>query len=95
MIATISPISASHRLNLAISPTDMSVGGGTSSSMDDAVSGTIAQGVVVVTSAGNDNQSACLQSPAAVATAITVGATDLGDARASYSNFGNCVSIFA
>jgi cerevisin len=76
--------------------TDMSLGsGGTSSTIDAAVSGAIAQGIVIVTSAGNDNQSACLQSPAAVNTAITVGATDYDDSRASYSNYGPCVAVFA
>jgi subtilisin family serine protease len=74
----------------------MSLGSsGTSSTIDKAVSAVIAQGVVIVTSAGNDNQSACLQSPATVNTAITVGATGSDDTRASYSNYGSCVAVFA
>src|SRR5262249_22350798 len=37
----------------------------------------------------------CNTSPARVATAITVGATDSSDNRASFSNFGTCLDIFA
>src|SRR5262249_20674043 len=44
---------------------------------------------------GNSNVSACTSSPADVAEAITVGATTIADARASFSNFGTCVDIFA
>jgi len=38
---------------------------------------------------------ACTQSPARVPAAITVGATQENDARASFSNTGTCVDIFA
>ena len=38
---------------------------------------------------------ACTVSPARQADAITVGATDTKDARASYSNYGTCLDIFA
>ena len=44
--------------------------------------------------AGNDNQNACNVSPARAPAAITVGATDAADVRASFSNFGTCVDIF-
>lgn len=49
----------------------------------------------MVVSAGNSNADACLYSPASEPTAITVGATTSSDARASYSNFGTCVDVFA
>jgi len=45
--------------------------------------------------AGNSNANACNSSPARAAAAITVGATTTTDARASFSNFGTCVDIFA
>ena len=45
--------------------------------------------------AGNSNRNACNYSPARVANAITVGATTSSDARASYSNYGSCLDIFA
>lgn len=74
---------------------NMSLGGGASSSVDDAVRRVIADGVTVVVSAGNSTADACTQSPARVAAALTVGATTSTDARASYSNFGTCVDLFA
>jgi subtilisin family serine protease len=38
---------------------------------------------------------ACNSSPARVAAALTVGATDATDAPASFSNYGDCVDLFA
>ncbi len=74
---------------------NMSLGGGLSSSLDTAVSNAIASGVTFAIAAGNSNTSACSSSPADVSTAITVAATDSNDARASFSNYGTCVDIFA
>jgi CSLREA domain-containing protein len=66
-----------------------------STSLDAAVAQSVADGVTYVVSAGNDQANACNQSPAREASAITVGATDVNDARAAFSNFGSCVDIFA
>src|SRR4030095_10088736 len=44
---------------------------------------------------GNDNTDACTSSPADVAEAMTIGATDATDTRASFSNFGSRVDWFA
>lgn len=44
---------------------------------------------------GNDNRDACNYSPAAAENAVTVGASTLGDDRAYFSNFGECVDVFA
>lgn len=74
---------------------NMSLGGGLSTALDTAVSGAINAGVTVVVAAGNSNVDACTASPARVPSAITVGATTSSDARASYSNFGTCLDIFA
>ncbi|HEX8172029.1 MAG TPA: S8 family peptidase [Thermoanaerobaculia bacterium] len=74
---------------------NMSLGGGASSSLDSAVSNSIAAGVTYAIAAGNSNVDACTSSPARVGSAITVGATTSSDARASYSNYGTCVDIFA
>jgi subtilisin family serine protease len=74
---------------------NMSLGGGANSSVDNAVKNSIAAGVSYAVAAGNSNADACNSSPARVAEALTVGATTSSDARASYSNFGSCVNLFA
>ncbi len=74
---------------------NMSLGGDLSESLDEAVKSAVQSGVVFVVAAGNENQSACNVSPSNVPEAITVGATTRTDSRASYSNFGKCVDIFA
>jgi subtilisin family serine protease len=74
---------------------NMSLGGGASSALDTAVSNAIAAGVTFAIAAGNSNADACAGSPSRVGPAITVGATTSGDARASFSNWGTCVDIFA
>ena len=63
--------------------------------MDAAVAGAIAKGVVVSVAAGNSNGDACNYSPARVPDAITVGAITTIDVRASFSNFGSCLDLFA
>ena len=64
-------------------------------SLDTAVNNSINTGLTYVLAAGNSNKSACDISPARVGSAITVGATDIADQRASFSNFGLCVDLFA
>ncbi len=74
---------------------NMSLGGGASAALDQAVQNSVAAGITYSVAAGNSNANACNFSPARVGEAITVGATTSTDARASYSNFGSCVDIFA
>jgi subtilisin family serine protease len=74
---------------------NMSLGGGASTSLDQAVANSVASGVVYAVSAGNSNVSACTQSPARTPSALTVAASNKTDHRASFSNFGTCVDIFA
>ena len=74
---------------------NMSLGGGVSASLNTAVKNSVAAGVVYAVAAGNDGGDACLHSPAAEPTAITVGATDINDGFASFSNRGSCVDINA
>jgi subtilisin family serine protease len=74
---------------------NMSLGGGEDRVLDDAVRKSVAAGITYALAAGNDNKDACTTSPARTAEAITVGATTNTDARASFSNFGGCVDIFA
>jgi subtilisin family serine protease len=79
---------------------NMSLGGGVNTSLDDAVERSIASGVSYTVAAGNGNilglpENACNTSPARVPGAVTVGATDDTDRRASFSNYGTCVDLFA
>jgi subtilisin family serine protease len=68
---------------------------GPSQAVDDAVRGAINDGVAFAVAAANSNADACTDSPARVPEAMTVGATDQNDARASFSNWGACVDWFA
>lgn len=74
---------------------NMSLGGPASSTLDGAIKNLIAKGISVVVAAGNSNADACNYSPSRVVEAITVGATSSDDNRASYSNFGTCLDVFA
>ena len=74
---------------------NMSLGGGASTALDNAVKASIGSGVTYAIAAGNSNRDACRFSPARVPAAITVGATTSTDARASYSNYGACLDLFA
>jgi len=74
---------------------NMSLGGGANEMLDTAVRNSIADGIPYGVAAGNADGDACLMSPARVATAITVGATGPTDERATFSNRGSCLDIFA
>jgi aqualysin 1 len=82
-----------HHVNPAVA--NMSLGGGGTQAVDDAVTRSIQSGVTYSVSAGNSNASACNYSPARTPSALTIGATTSTDARASYSNWGSCVDWFA
>ncbi|HBA87794.1 MAG TPA: serine protease [Geobacter sp.] len=84
-----------HKKALAPAVANMSLGGRSSTALDNAVKTSIGSGVTYAVAAGNDRQDACRTSPARVPAAITVGATTLTDARASYSNYGACLDLFA
>ena len=74
---------------------NMSLGGSRNSSVDAAVQRVIDDGVTVAVAAGNSNTNACNSSPARLASAVTTGATDGADRRASFSNYGSCLDLFA
>ena len=74
---------------------NLSLGSSYSSTVNAAVAGAVSKGITMVVAAGNSNANACNYSPASEPSAITVGATTSSDARASYSNFGSCLDVFA
>jgi subtilisin family serine protease len=74
---------------------NMSLGGGYSSAQNTAVTNLANAGVFVAVAAGNENQNACNVSPASASAVLTVAASTSSDARASYSNYGSCVDIYA
>jgi serine protease len=92
VIAGIEWVTANH-LKPAVA--NMSLGGGASTALDDAVRNSIAAGVTYAIAAGNSNADACGSSPARVSQALTVGSSTSSDARSSFSNFGSCVDVFA
>jgi subtilisin family serine protease len=79
---------------------NMSLGGGASQLLDDAVRATAAKGIVFTIAAGNASVNACTSSPArtgggATPGVLVVAATDSSDVEASFSNYGSCVDIWA
>lgn len=74
---------------------NMSLGGEPSDALDAAVRSAIQDGFTFVVAAGNSFSDARNFSPARVAEAITVGATDVNDIRAWFSNYGPGLDLFA
>jgi subtilisin family serine protease len=83
----------SNHASLAV--VNMSIAGPASTSLDSAVRSTMAAGVLCVVGAGNDGVNASNTSPARVTEALTIAASLNNDSRASYSNFGPAVDLFA
>lgn len=73
---------------------NMSLGGGKSTAVNNAVTAAVNAGLFMAVAAGNSNDDACDYSPASATTAFTVGASDINDRRAYYSNYGTCLDIF-
>jgi subtilisin family serine protease len=92
VIAGVDWVTANH-IDPAVA--NMSLGGGASTALDNAVRNSIAAGVTYAVAAGNSNTNAANSSPARVTQAITVGSSTSSDARSSFSNFGSVVDIFA
>jgi subtilisin family serine protease len=82
-----------HAVHPAVA--NMSLGGDHSPSLEAAVQRSINSGVTFVVAAGNEHVNAARTSPAGLPAAITVGATDRKDRRASFSNYGSVLDIFA
>ena len=74
---------------------NMSLAGETNRACEAAVRNSIRAGVTYVVAAGNGNSDAANYSPAGLAEAITVGATNQSDGRAEFSNYGPTLDLFA
>lgn len=74
---------------------NMSLGSEGDDYIDEMTEQAIKAGVYVVAAAGNENESACKSSPARGPRVITVGAIGPSDQRATFSNYGRCVDVFA
>jgi len=92
VIAGVDWVTANH-LNPAVA--NMSLGGGKSPALDQAVTNLWNSGVFLAVAAGNDNVDACTESPSGAASVFTVAASEKTDAKASYSNWGTCVEAYA
>jgi len=74
---------------------NMSLGGPYDGAVNAATTRVVDDGVFVSVAAGNDNADACSGSPASALGVVSVGAVDRTDTRASFSDFGPCVDLFA
>ncbi|MEU4570565.1 S8 family peptidase [Micromonospora sp. NPDC023956] len=74
---------------------NVGVTSGPNTSLNTAVANLVTDGIVVTVPAGNSNVNACTVSPASVPSVLTVGATQTNDSRASFSNWGSCLDLFA
>ena len=77
------------------STANLSLGSSKSLAMEMAVDAAVDSGVHFAIAAGNENEDACLSSPAGAQKSITVGASTFSDDRAFFSNWGTCVDVFA
>ena len=96
VIAGVDYVTAQKQANPGIPMVaNMSLQGPLDTAENAAITSSIAAGVTYVVAAGNYQTDACYITPASARDAITVGATDINDAMASFSDYGTCVEIFA
>jgi subtilisin family serine protease len=92
VIAGMNWVASNH---VARAVANMSLGGGYSASTNTAANNLAASGVFLAVAAGNSNADACNSSPSSAANTTTVAASTSTDARATYSNYGGCVDLYA
>ena len=73
----------------------MSLGGGASTAVDTAVKNAIADGVTFAVAAGNSNADACRILARPRGRGHHRRRHDAADAKASYSNYGKCLDLWA
>lgn len=74
---------------------NMSLGGGYTKALNDAVDALANKGVFVAVASGNENQDARNVSPASASKACCIGAIDSSDRRYVNSNYGANVDVAA
>jgi subtilisin family serine protease len=79
----------------ARSVANLSLGGSKSTALNNAVTSLSKSGVFVAVAAGNDNADACTGSPASAASVEAAAASSSSDTRASFSDYGKCVDVYA
>jgi subtilisin family serine protease len=84
---------ATHAIHPAVA--NMSLSGDLSPALNTAVNNLANSGIFVAVAAGNSSGDACTESPASASTVLAVAASDINDTRASFSNFGPCVDLYA
>jgi subtilisin family serine protease len=92
VIAGLNWVAANHKPNAVAT---LTLGGSSSASLNSAVNSMINAGVFTAVVAGNSNANACNFSPAGVTNAITAAASDITDKRASFTNYGSCIDLYA
>lgn len=88
-------LEANGRTSFKGTVASISLGGSKSRSELEAVDNAVKHGLHMAVAAGNENDDACKRSPAAASLPITVGASEIDDIVADYSNHGKCVDVFA
>ncbi|KAI0433956.1 subtilisin-like protease PR1K [Xylaria sp. FL1042] len=74
---------------------NLSLGGGISSSVNEAAANVVSAGNFMAVAAGNEAEDASNSSPASEPSVCTVGATDKTDTLSYFSNFGSLVDVLA
>jgi serine protease len=95
IISAVEWVMAQAKVTKRTSIINMSLGGPVSEALNSAVRAAKKSGVHVVVAAGNEDDLACNHSPASAKEIITVAASDSSDNRASFSNHGSCVDMYA
>ena len=92
ILAGVDWVTANHK---SPAVANLSLGAAAAPILDTAVERSIRSGVTYVIAGGNNGGDACAMSPGKLKDVINVGATNASDARASWSNYGSCITMFA